>query len=118
MGNESLKWPSFATFALVWIVMSLLTWGLVCLLALVFMHGILHAGLVPAMILLPLALIPISVVTFTVQTVLFLVGRNALPGNLKANKQLLLLGTPVVTWICLAVFVWISGGPDAFVPRL
>ena len=118
MANESLNWPSFATFALVWIALSLITWGLVCLPAVVFMHGILHAGLVPAAILLPLALIPISVLTFTVQTVLFLVGRNVFPGNLKAVKQLLLLGTPVVTWICLAAIVWIMGGPDTFVPRL
>lgn len=118
MKYETLQWPSLCSFALVWVVISLVTWGLVCLLALVFMHGILQAGLVPMVILLPLALVPISLVTLTVQTTLFLVGRRFWGAEPQANKLLVLIGTPVVTWLCLLAITWFSGGPDAFVPRL
>lgn len=118
MRYETLEWPSFGSFTLVWIATSLATWALVCLLGLIFMYRLLDSGLVPVGILLPLTLLPILLVTLVVQTSLFLAGRHIRHGDPKANKKLVLLWTPVVTWICLFVLIMLAGGPDAFVPRI
>jgi Mn2+/Fe2+ NRAMP family transporter len=118
MKFETLEWPSFGSFTLVWIAISVVTWALVCLLALLFMYRLLHAGLVPMGVLLPLTLLPILLVTLIVQASLFLAARRIRRDDPKANKKLVLLWTPVVTWICLLVLIMLAGGPDAFVPRL
>ncbi|GEM_PF-1453314 len=115
---EALKWPNLRSFALVWVVTALLTWGLVCLLALVSMYPILHAGLVPYWILFAMALILISIVTVVVETILFVIGRIRWPDSPEINKKLVLLGTPLGTWLCLCIITCLAGGPDAFVPRL
>jgi uncharacterized membrane protein len=115
---EALEWPSLRSLALVWIATALLTWALVCLLTLLFMYRILEAGLVPYWFLFALALIPISIVTIVVETILYVIGRNRWPNSYNINKRLVLLGTPLGTWLILVIIAWLAGGPDAFVPRL
>lgn len=118
MAYKSLTWPSVLSFVLVWVFMSFLTWGLVCLFAIVFLYSILQAGLIPAEVLLVLWLIPISGVTLLVQTALFVIGRFRWPDSAEANKRLVLFCTPLVTWLVLVLFTLLSGGADSFVPRL
>jgi len=45
------------SFGLAWVVSAVLTWGSGCLLALVLLYNNLHAGLLPAGMLLALALL-------------------------------------------------------------
>ena len=118
MWNKTLKWPSFSSFLLVWLGISVLTWVAVCLAALVFMHGLLHRGLVPYPILLGLALVPILAVTLIVQIIMFVAARFKWRESPESNKRFVLIGTPPVTWLCLLVITCLAGGPDAFVPRL
>ena len=118
MSIATLNWPSFSAFLIVWICISFGTWGIVCLLALTLMGRLLHSGLVPPVILLILAFVPISAVTLVVQSILFLVGVSIWRLKPQTSKRLVLFGTPAVTWICLLVLTWLAGGPDAFVPRL
>lgn len=118
MRHETFQWPSIASFGLYWVVMSLVTWGLVCLLSLVFMRHELEAGLVPGAILLALVLMPISMVTVIVQTTLFLIGRSVWPDFDESNKWLVWLGTPLVTWLCLLLITFMLGGAGSLVPRI
>jgi len=115
---EAMKWPSLRSLATVWVLTSLLTWALVCLFALVFMYPILEAGLIPYWFLFALALTAISIVTIVIETILYVIGRIRLPDSPQSNKKLVLLGTPLVTWLFLFIITCLAGGPDAFVPRL
>ena len=118
MKCQFFKWPSIPSFALVWVSISLLTWGLACFLALSCMYGVLEAGLIPVEVLLALWLAPVSIATLTVQTVLFMIGRVRWPESPETNRRLVLIGTPLLTWLSLVLLTYFSGGPDAFVPRL
>ena len=118
MRRETFQWPSIASFALYWVVMSLVTWGLVCLISLVFMRRELEAGLVPGPILLALALIPISVVTVFVQITMFLICRSVWPHRTALNKWLVWLGTPLVSWLYLLLITYLLGGAGSLVPRI
>lgn len=115
---RAFKWPSLASFALVWVVTSLLTWGLVCLLALLFMYRVLQAGLIPTELMLAVALIPVSLVTLIVQTTVFAAGRSIRPDSPETEKLLVLLGTPLVTWLCLWLLTYLAGGANSFVIRI
>ncbi len=118
MNNKTPKWPNPKSFFLIWFAMVLLTWVLVCLLALTFMYPILEAGLVPYPILFVLALLPIFAVTLFVFGILIIVARRCWPDSPEFGKKLVLLGTPLLTWLVLFILTWLLGGADAFVPRL
>ena len=118
MQSKFFKWPSLLSFVIVWVVISLLTWIAACLLAFAYMHGILEAGLIPVEILLALWLIPVAIVTLTVQIVLFLIGRSRWPESPETYKGLVLFGTPLLTWLFLTLLTYFSGGMNSFVPRL
>jgi hypothetical protein len=81
-------------------------------------YSILEAGLIPVEILLALWLIPVALITLTVQIVLYLIGRSKWPEAPETNKWLVLFGTPLLTGLFLTLITYFSGGPDAFVPRL
>ncbi len=115
---EKLKWPSFASFLLLWSAASLLTWQLVCIFSVVFMYRELDAGMVPPPILLVLALIPISIVTLIVETVLFLVGHIRYPESPETCKRLVLYGMLPATLLCLWLITLFCGGVDAFIVRI
>ncbi|MFH1116834.1 MAG: hypothetical protein V1792_23200 [Pseudomonadota bacterium] len=115
---EKLKWPSFASFLLVWAAATLLTWQLVCIFAVVFMYRKLDAGMVPAPILLALALPPISVVTLMVEAGLFLAGHIKRPDSTETGKRLVLFGILPATWLCLWLITLMCGGMDAFIVRI
>jgi hypothetical protein len=115
---QTIKWPSFASFLLLWVVAASVTWGLVCLFSAVVVYRELDAGMIPAHVLLALALIPILIVTLIVETVLFLVGHIRLPDSPETGKRLVLFGTLPVTWVCLWLITLFCGGLDAFIVRI
>ncbi len=110
---------SFPAFGFTWIVSALITWVLWCFLALVFLSAKFDSGLVPAPVLLALALVPVSVVTFVVQGILYAVGQNLWPELPRARKQLLyFFGTPFFSLLCMWLVMQLLGGADSFIPRL
>lgn len=115
---DDLKWPSVLSYVIVWVVMSAVTWGLLCLLLMVFMYPVLQAGLVPVPIMLVLALIPVSSVTLMVQTALFLIGLVKWPDSPENNKRLVLICTLPLSWFCLWLVTYLAGGADSFVIRI
>ena len=68
--------------------------------------------------MLTAALIPVSLVTLVVQTVLSAIGRSIRPNDPEIDKLLVLLGTPLVTWLCLWLLTCLAGGMDSFVIRI
>ncbi len=109
---------SLASFALAWVASVASTWGLGCSLALAMAGSELDAGMVPAPVLLGLALVPVSVSTFVVQCILYVTGQKMWPDSPGACKLLLYLGTPLVTLPSLWVLLLLCGGIDSFVPRI
>jgi hypothetical protein len=57
-------------------------------------------------------------VTLFVFGALIIAARRRWPGSPEPGKRLVLLGTPLLTWLVLFILIWLSGGADAFVPRL
>lgn len=74
--------------------------------------------MIPAPVVLGQALVPISIVTLIVETVLLLVGHIKWPDSPETGKRLVLFGTLPVTWICLWIITLFFGGVDAFIVRI
>lgn len=74
--------------------------------------------MIPAPVVLGLALVPISIVTRLVETVLLLVGHIKWPDSPETGKPLVLFRTLPVTWICLWIMTHFGGGVDAFIVRI
>jgi hypothetical protein len=118
MNQTRSQQQSAAFFAVVWGLMSLVTWGILCLAALTFKYSLLKAGLVPAGVLLALAVIPVAVVTLCVQVCLYLTAVKFRGDKAYDMRLWLVIGTPTLTLILLALMILLAGGPEAFVPRL
>lgn len=118
MKAERNQRPTAAFLAIVWAMTSLATWGLLCLAAVTFEYPLLKAGLIPAEVLLSLAVIPVAIVAIGVQVILYVASIGLVNDGVRDVRMFLLIGTPVVTSLLLAVIIILSGGLEAFVPRL
>ncbi|MBU2547389.1 MAG: hypothetical protein KKB20_03170 [Proteobacteria bacterium] len=112
--DDFLENPAVRSFLRFWLAVTLGIWLLMCGLALVSMYGRLHASMVPYQIILTLALVPISVVVLVVQVVLSLTGPRIWPGNAFKCKRLVLIGTPLIAWLCLWLLLLLAGGAGSF----
>jgi hypothetical protein len=109
---------SLVSFGVNWIASALLTWALVCLLALTLLPQKLEAGLLPTEVLLTLALVPIAAATLVVQTLLLAIGSRRGTRSRGTRGVPSCLVTAALTFLALWALTRLLGGADAFIPRL
>lgn len=116
--RSATEWPTFKWCYASWSLISLVTWGIVVLLALILIPDLLGRSLVPAPILLALAGIPVCLSTIPVMVLLYFACKWFRLESPKSCRTLILIGSPPLTLLVLWVFSLVVGGVDFFIPRL
>ena len=116
--NDSTEWPTFQWCFAAWSVIAVATWGIVVLLALTFIADLLARSLVPAPILLALAVLPVCLSTIPIMVMLYFASKRLFPKSLKSCQMFVIIGTPPLTLLALWLSSLLVGGVDFFIPRL
>jgi hypothetical protein len=111
---DSINRPGKRSFLLFWGLVIVATWVLMWALFMIFEYGRLQASMVPYQVFMLVSVVPLAVVTFVVQTVLFFMGRKVWPVDFYKRKRLLFIGTPLISWFCLWLALAMVGGVNYF----